>query len=882
MMAQRSSFALDVLSVCMIVFGLLFTSTINAANSVINYTTSNGTIVVPQGNFYNSSGNQVSLCSSTASTLKYDEEITKIGSYAFHNCTELTSITIPNTVTDIEYFAFSNCKKLSTPVFNSLIFARLPESFNSSFSIPVGIIKIASAAFRNCTKLPSVSIPAGVEFIDKSAFSYCSSLTSITIPGSVTKIDEYAFESCTNLTSIYVGTIPAQIAVSAFHNVDKNKCTLFVPTGNKNKYSTTDIWKEFSNIKEYTPEEDDTTPAISYTETVTLSDAAAYTNSNQIYAASFSYSRMFKVTTWGTIILPVALDYEDWCSKFEIAEISGVNATFASNGQIESFTVQKTVLGAGSTTVPSRPYLIRAKVANSNTAQTISKKNCVVYPAEDKTVEFSCGNYSFQFKGTYSKIVAPNLDGKYIVSGGNWIAAKSTSSMSPMRVYLEINRISGASQAQTSEDDGNGPDYTITMSFSDGTAYTGTTTEYAALFSYSRMFKVTTWGTIVLPVALDYEDWCSKFEIAEISGVNANFASNGQIESFTVQKTVLGAGSTTVPNRPYLIRAKVANSKTAQTISKKNCVVYPAEDKIVEFSCGNYSFQFKGTYSKIVVPNLDGKYIVSGGNWIAAKSTSSLSPMRVYLEISRISEASQAQTSEEDSNGPKYTTTLSFPDGTAYIGTTTEYAALFSYSRIFKVTTWGTIVLPIALDYEDWCSKFEIAEISGVNATFASNGQIESFTVQKTVLGAGSTTVPNRPYLIRAKVANSNTAQTISKKNCVVYPAEDKTVEFSCGNYSFQFKGTYSKIVAPNLVGKYFVSGGKWIAASSTTSMSPMRVFLEIKSNSSSLAKERFGETDVEIVEDNPFLSPIIISSRFIGLAPGNYTINGKRTIVTK
>ena len=118
-MAQRSSFALDVLSVCMIVFGLLFTSTINAANSVINYTTSNGTIVVPQGNFYNSSGNQVSLCSSTASTLKYDEEITKIGSYAFHNCTELTSITIPNTVTDIEYFAFSNCKKLSTPVFNS-------------------------------------------------------------------------------------------------------------------------------------------------------------------------------------------------------------------------------------------------------------------------------------------------------------------------------------------------------------------------------------------------------------------------------------------------------------------------------------------------------------------------------------------------------------------------------------------------------------------------------------------------------------------------------------------------------------------------------------------------------------------------------------------
>ena len=647
MIAKQSLFISAMKPMCVIAFCLACATFSFAASSIISYSISDGTVAAPQGAFYDASGNRVTISSSTSTKLQFNGEIAKIGNYAFHNCSALTSLTLPNSVSSIGYFAFSNCTKLNTPIYNNTIFGRLPESYNIAYTIPDGIKVIASAAFRNCTKLPSVSIPAGVEFIDKSAFSYCSSLTSITIPGSVTKIEEYAFESCTNLTSIYVGTIPAQIAASAFHNIDKNKCTLFVPTGNKNKYCTTDIWKEFSNIKEYTPEEDDVTPTISYTEIVTLSDAAAYTNSNQIYAASFSYSRMFKVTTWGTIVLPVALDYEDWCSKFEIAEISGVNASFASNGQIESFSVQKTVLGAGSTTVPNRPYLIRAKVANSKTAQTISKKNCVVYPAEDNTVEFSCGNYSFQFKGTYSKIVAPNLDGKYIVSGGNWIAAKSTSSLSPMRVYLEINRISEASQAQTSEDDSNDPEYTITMSFSDGTAYTGTTTEYAALFSYSRMFKVTTWGTIVLPVALDYEDWCSKFEIAEISGVNASFASNGQIESFSVQKTVLGAGSTTVPNRPYLIRAKVANSKTAQTISKKNCVVYPAEDNTVEFSCGNYSFLFKGTYSKIVAPNLDGKYFVSGGNWIAAKSTSSMSPMRVYLEINRNSSSSTKERNGE-------------------------------------------------------------------------------------------------------------------------------------------------------------------------------------------------------------------------------------------
>ena len=236
---------------CMIAFGMLFTTTVNAANSVINYTTSNGTVVAPQGNFYDSSGNLVSLSSKTATTLKYEDEITKIGSYAFHNCTDLTSISIPNTVTDIEYFAFSNCKKLSKPVFNSTIFARLPESFNTSFTIPDGIKKIASAAFRNCAKLPSVSLPEGLELIDKSAFAYCSSLTSITIPNSVTMIDEHAFECCTNLTSIYVGTTPAQIAPSTFNNIDKNKCTLYVPSGSKSAYEDTQYWNEFEFIVEY-------------------------------------------------------------------------------------------------------------------------------------------------------------------------------------------------------------------------------------------------------------------------------------------------------------------------------------------------------------------------------------------------------------------------------------------------------------------------------------------------------------------------------------------------------------------------------------------------------------------------------------------------------
>ena len=624
MMAQRSLFTSDALSMCMIAFGLLFATTVNAANSVINYTTSNGTVVSPQGNFTDATGNRLSVSSSSTTKLQFDGEIKSIGSYAFHNCSALTSLTLPNSVTSIGFFAFSNCTKLSKPIYNTTIFARLPINYNSSYTIEDGIKEIASAAFRNCTQLPSVTISNSVTKIDESAFAYCTSLSSITIPNGIKTIDEHAFEGCSSLKSIYVGSEPAQITATSFNKVDKTTCVLYVPNGSLSSYKSASYWKEFQTIKEYAPSEEEEN-GIEYTENVVFSDGDPYTSNNPTYAALFSYSRKFSSTNWGTIVLPVALEYSDWSSKFEIAEISGVNVTL-SNGAISSFTVQRRVLGKDDVTIPHKPYMIRAKVANSTTAQTISKKNCVVHPAENQTVEIINGKYSFKFTGTYTRIAAPNLYGKYFTSGGQWIACKKTSSMGPMRAYLEIDKVEELSSNTETET------YTTVMKFADGDEYTGTTEVNASLFSYSRKFTSTNWGSIVLPVALEYSDWSSKFEIAEISGVNVTL-SNGTINSFSVQRRVLGKDDITIPNKPYMIRAKVANSTTAQTISKKNCVVYPAEPQSIEITEGSYTFVIRGTYTKIAAPNLYGYYYTSGGEWIACKTTSSMKPMRNYLEI---------------------------------------------------------------------------------------------------------------------------------------------------------------------------------------------------------------------------------------------------------
>ena len=58
------------------------------------------------------------------------------------------------------------------------------------------VTSIRPDAFFYCTNLTSITIPNSVTRIGMMAFEYCTSLTNITIPNSVTSIDMLAFAGC--------------------------------------------------------------------------------------------------------------------------------------------------------------------------------------------------------------------------------------------------------------------------------------------------------------------------------------------------------------------------------------------------------------------------------------------------------------------------------------------------------------------------------------------------------------------------------------------------------------------------------------------------------------------------------------------------------------
>lgn len=114
-------------------------------------------------------------------------------------------VTIPGTVVVIGPYAFY--QNMDSFYGNTNI---------TSVTIPNSVQEIGNHAFDGCGHLTTVSLPRSLTRIGNYAFSYCWALASLTIGDQVTSIGEYAFEECNRMTTITIGRAVDSIGNNAF------------------------------------------------------------------------------------------------------------------------------------------------------------------------------------------------------------------------------------------------------------------------------------------------------------------------------------------------------------------------------------------------------------------------------------------------------------------------------------------------------------------------------------------------------------------------------------------------------------------------------------------------------------------------------------------
>lgn len=144
--------------------------------------------VTYKGNSYSSSSGEYSgtvVIPSIVTRENITYSVSSIDDWAFYECSNLTSVVVPNSVALIGSSAFSQCYNLT------------------SISLSEGITSIGSCAFE-CCGFTSVSLPNSITSIAEYAFMYCHNLTSLTIPANVNRIGENIFYYCSNLSNIVI------------------------------------------------------------------------------------------------------------------------------------------------------------------------------------------------------------------------------------------------------------------------------------------------------------------------------------------------------------------------------------------------------------------------------------------------------------------------------------------------------------------------------------------------------------------------------------------------------------------------------------------------------------------------------------------------------
>lgn len=592
--------------------------------------------------------------------------------YKYRDCKSLTSITIPNSVTSLGDLAFNGCSGLTSVIISN------------------GMTCISNNAFSSCSSLTSITIPDGVTSIEINALGSCTSLSFITIPSSITYIADHAFWNCISLMDVYCYAEETPITHRDAFGSNIGTMTLHVPKTSVESYKKASPWSEFGTIVPLEDEiEDDTyIDGIYYyfmeNEAEVTNGDIAYSGAVVIPAFVTYQGKIYSVTCIGnnafadcsnmtSIKIPSTLkrikagafknctslskiivtDIASWCGIiYEGNTGSDFPMYYAKrlysdeNTEIEEVIIPEDVTRIEAMAFRDAKYITSITIPKSVTYigqesfRGMHRLTSIVFPQDITSIEpYACqdcealasviisegvtsiGNNTFakcyELKDFYCYAGNVPIMGSNVFKSSSITSATLHVPMASVEAYRTTAPWSGFGSIVALPH----ADYVI----NDETTSLDIEAEESGNVIFTHDFNGE-WEALYLPFAIDYDAIKADFDLAEIDGVVQNDDDNDGIADITVLSIMGFKGQMTVPNKPYLIRAKNAGE---QTIVFDDVTVYPTEEKTFDCSSFSTKYEFTGSYNTLNASALANRYIVQDGELV--KGASSLSPCRWYM-----------------------------------------------------------------------------------------------------------------------------------------------------------------------------------------------------------------------------------------------------------
>ena len=704
--------------------------------------------------------------------------VTAIGGSAFSGCSNLTSVTLPKSLTlYLGEHSFDGCTSLK------------------HIDLTSSLAAIYYCSFRGCTALETVVLPPTVGYLGGYVFSGCTSLKSITIPGGVAEIGYYAFSGCTSLKDVVFEAGEGKIALESPQSYLFDRCPL---------------------------------------DSVYLGRSLLYKGNH-----GGSIDENYVIKPFPSCLKKLCLGANALLDKTSFIDVTSLAHIYPMWEDPTTFSRDRFSNSTYSNAILHVP------------GGTIEK-----YQATEAWKEFT-NIVPMPMDPDY---IAPNPDGYYEIANAKqlaWFASFVKNGKNDANAVLIADidftaypDVMIGSEHIAYQGDFDGAGHTIALDLQ-------RSSNWAGLFCNlsGNVHDLTTFGNITTSAKFAggiaartknaiIERCQSKVNI--ISSIDGD-GTHGGIVGVSYEGTII---------RDCLVSGSIFGSQTNCCAGVSGWADGTADGNTNISNCLIISLFSIDTYGSDLLARNSPKVISSNnyfqGDWNAPNNCGNVTVLTkeqvksgeacVLLNAGRTGDdAVWYQTLDED-NHPVLDNThkmVAYDDINGYHNpnnTVNEYIIndeMTSFNVSMKGTggtvvfthefsgEWESLYLPFAIDYDAIKADFELAEIDGVVQNDDNNDGIADITVLSIIGFKGQTTMPNTPYLIRAKNAGE---QTITFEDITVYPTEEAT--FDCSSFStrYEFTGSYNTLSAETLANSYVIQDGELVKGA--TSLAPCHWYM--------------------------------------------------------